>query len=325
MSDLESLPDVCRAALEAHAPEYFALDAAGRTAWRARYANDRTPAMDAVSRELLKSVLGLSDDRIAALNDPDAHDRLEYEQMDRINAVSIHLQGVGPHSVMLNEWLADGKTILSWDTLRLYDEDQHDFQVAAAAEHGHPKSDPTYRGDLYGCWARARIDGELTYLTLSMASGHILSEMESAGFDIVQELVPYTYEPGPEHMKDVGGGCVRWDMHVNANGQEALQKHLSDAARTHANARFEAISREMHDAGKGVVWILSNPDDRPGARAKAFVYSDITALDAVRMEHLVGDTLALQDTSSWLMDRVAEEIAGLRAHLEAEASSLAPA
>ena len=43
------------------------------------------------------------------------------------------------------------------------------------------------------------------------------------------------------------------------------------------------------------------------------------------MEHLVGDTLALQDTSSWLMDRVAEEIAGLRAHLEAEASSFAPA
>lgn len=75
------------------------------------------------------------------------------------NQALLFFQGMGDDQFYLNEYLDEQTTLLDFETLYDYDYHDHCFQEKARKEEEPGYVIRPYRGTLYYCWARLRIDG----------------------------------------------------------------------------------------------------------------------------------------------------------------------
>jgi len=273
-----ALPPPLRRALMRVRPEFFTWPLPEQEHYGAAI-----PSTDALPIEsaLLKDLFSITD----------ADQELMTEQQNRLNETLLPLTGIGEDCFYLNEWLGEGVTLLDFATVCDYDRDDHRFQ-----EESRVKEDATYivkpyRGDLHHRWARLFVDGRFTYATLSSAARHILSAMQGHADELVDELVPHRYVRGSNHGKRMEKG-YQWNMQVDAGGKEGLLDDLRDNIYSHLSIRYDELAENWYARAPRCVFIAER--SIPGENNMDFVFSDPTAMQAVRFRSFLRDCRAIE-------------------------------
>jgi hypothetical protein len=284
---------VLRRAIIRVKPEYFAWPVADQECYRVCM-----PEQDAFRMEqaVVRSLFALQVETPAQLSA--AMDTFTPAQYLQFNSTMLPLQGIGEDHFFLNECFGD-KSLLDFVTLYEYDSDDHCFQEQVRQNEDSQYTAKPYQGNLFHRWARLRIDGAFYYATLSSAASYLYSRVEDVGCDMIEELIPHTYVASKEHGKREGTG-IRWDRRIDAGGMEAQLEELRHRFWHYLFARHEALLQEFDAAAKRVYFYDESQPDDPQMH---IVFSDQTALQAVRLRHFVRDCRGMagdpQELEAW--------------------------
>lgn len=157
----------------------------------------------------------------------DILDDIPVPKLNIINWASLFTQGIGEDYIYLNECMAKGKSLLDFSTLYDFDYDDYLFQ-----EKANKREFPDYKGANYFAykhpsWVRLLIQGKFYYASFLSLATYLLDEIESAGNDYINELIPHNFVDGENQGKREKGGFL-WDMKIDAGGLEDLAKITSD-------------------------------------------------------------------------------------------------
>lgn len=242
-----------------------------------------------IRQSLLKTLFGFD----AA--DEEAMDEILREFDDSqyllLNSALLPLYGIGEDHFFLNESMAEGVTLLDFETVGDYARDDHEFQEKARKEDSPDYQAKPYRGNLSPCWARLNLDGTFHYATLYSLAGFLSDAIEETGMERIETLIPHRFVEGKRHGQREEGG-YRYDMRVDAGGQEAPLEELQRRFHEYQNARYECLLDRLDTEGARKVFLRRDPaSSDPQLRV---IFSDKTALDAVRFKHFVRDCRAIE-------------------------------
>lgn len=269
-------------------PEFFAWPAEEQLRYRVKLPDaDHEAIVSALLREH-------GERRPAALAKLESHGRVPLDLQNRINEWLQPLKGIGEDAFALNEHFADGSSLLDFPTLLAYDRDDHAFQQDANLREVKDFKDlqpEPYSGALHGTWARMLVDGRLCYVTLTMLSWQLHGAMEEAANAQIESLVPHRHVRGPEDGKRDKSGAVRWDMRVDANGQEALLDELKHRVWEEESRRRQELGQLLCEQHQGVCFLDDQPweHEDPDESNLLVVFSDPGALAAVRFTSFLRD------------------------------------
>jgi hypothetical protein len=289
-------------------PEYFAWSVENQERYAvAMPAADREHLAEVLMAELFGRTFGSREESAAAA------DNLPLDELERWNQAVLPFTGIGEDHFFLNEWFADGKSILDFDTVRAYDEDDYHFQEAARTKDDPSYGGKPYRGSLYSSWARLYVEERFTYATLSMAAGYIYAQLENKGQGLLEERIPHRYVPGRHHGKPDGDNW-QWDMRVDAGGQEGVLEELRRRVWDYQSARHEVLQTAWDAADRCGVYLVD--ESKPPESNLHVVFTDKAALSAVRFRSFLRDCRALERSVSELSRAVEEEQAALARFIE---------
>ena len=221
--------------------------------------------------------------------------------------------GVGEDSFFLNEYLDEGKTLLDFDTLYEYDYDDHNFQEQARTDEIPDYVVKPYRGALYYAWARLFIDGVFHYASLCMAAGYVYSRLDESGQEKVSTLIPHRYVNAKDHGKREGKGTI-FSQRIDADGKEAQAEELQRRFWDYLSQRYDALRTEFDGQARKAVYMEDK--SRPHDPHMNFIFSDKTALQAVRFRYFMRDCRPLVADRRELDAVITRERQALDAYLE---------
>lgn len=201
-----------------------------------------------IRRALLSSLLGIEVSTAAQLDD--VMKGFDDECYLLLNSTLLPFQGIGENDFLLNEWLADGVSLLDFETLGDYARDDHEFQDEARKKEDPAYEIRPYQGDLHPCWARLNIDGEFHYATLVSLAKHLVDTLDETGSEQIEALIPQRYD---EYLS------ARHERVLDQFDEEAMQQIY--------------IQRETQGLEAHI----------------RFIFSDKSALDAVRFRQFFSD------------------------------------
>ena len=274
-----------RRAIISVVPDYFAWTEKAQERYRANMPDDD----DFRIRQIVINVLfGIKtttrDDLEAAL---DAFDGGQYLLL---NGTLLQLTGIGDDFFLLNEYFAENTSLLDFETVYDYDHADHVFQESWRQRDIPDYTAKPYRGSLYFRWARLQINGVFHYANLCTMAGYVHSKLEEFGFDKINGLIPHEYVEGKNHGKREGQGAL-FDMRIDAGGLEPQLEELKDRYYRYLSIRFESLLDSYHaNTPKRLYQIDDNQESEPH---RDFIFTDITALQAVRFKHFMKDCNAI--------------------------------
>ena len=230
-----------------------------------------------------------------------------------LNSTMLPLQGIGADSFFLNESLPEDKTLLDFETLGDYARDDHQFQEQARRQDDPDYVIRPYRGDLHHSWARLHIDGAFHYADLSSQAGYLVDVLDGLSFDRIQSLIPHEYVDGANHGKREGKGFI-YDKHVDAQGLEGQLEELQRRYYAYMNKRHEDLLDLFDKTARKRVYLRDR--SRADDPHMDFVFSDKTALDAVRFRHFMSDCRLLAGDNRELETQIDHERHAAVAFLE---------
>ena len=271
-------------------PEYFTWSADERLRFRSKLP-------DADSTALIEALLkAYGRKRPAAMAKLESQGRIPLELQGEINQWMQPLVGIGEDSFSLSESFAADDSLLDFPTLLSYDQGDHAFQEESR-KHDDPKHVMRpYAGALHSTWARCQISGRLCYLTLSMAAWHLYATMQEAANDEIERLVPHRHVPGPDDGTVEQGGLIRWDMRVEADGQEGLLEELQRRTWDYEFRRSQELLLEYRSSSQGATFFIDNPypGDPTADMNLLIVFSNPEALARVRFTSFLRDCRAIE-------------------------------
>ena len=288
-------------------PDFFALPPVERERVAAHLSpTDRA----ALKRVLLEELFGIT----AATGDEveSAMDELDLDQGNVVNATVLPLFGIGKDSFFLNEYFAEGDSLLNYETVEDWDRDCFDFQERACREDDSEYAGRPYLGYLFGGWARLFVDDRFTYGILTMGAAHVHEKVRSHAEDVIDKLIPHRYVPGSEHGKRVSGG-YQWNMRPDAGGREAILDELRHRSYAYQTERYEALVRTWDEQRLGAVYLVDRSED--GEHTLDAVFTDRTALRAVRFRSFLDDCRRLERPATELEPQIEEEKTAAEAFL----------
>jgi hypothetical protein len=244
-----------------------------------------------------------------------AHDDLTGTQNDLLNSIVLPLTGIGEDNFFLDEFFAEGESVLSFRTVYDYDRAEHEIQESARAEQVSPYVKRPYHGVLYFAWARLFMDEVFTCGHLSMVAGHIQARADEHVSEIVDALVPHEYVQGNNHGKRSERGFV-WDMRVQAGGKEGLLDELRFCQSAYFDKRYDALAKTWDRSAARAVYISER--DVPGEMDREFLFSDTAALKAVRFRSFLRDCRAIERPAAELTPHIDSEIQAANIFMHAE-------
>ncbi len=227
--------------------------------------------------------------------------KLTLGEQNRWNEAILPFKGIGEDSFFLNEYFAEGESILDFETLRAYDEDDYRFQEKVRKEQSAGYQDRPYRGSLYLEWARLFVDGQFTYATLSMAAGYVVSELDAEADEIIGRRIPHRYRRGKNHGKREGDSW-EWDLRVDAGGQEGILDELRRRVYAYTAERYEALLDQWDARGRIGVYVLETSE--PPECNYHFVFTDRQALEKVRFRSFLRDCRRMERAVAELNEAV---------------------
>ncbi len=310
-------PELRRAVMVAR-PEFFTWSAEQQLRYRVNLPDDdREGIIAALLREH-------GERRPAARARLESRGRVPLELQDRINEWLQPLRGIGEDAFSLNEHFAEGSSILEFATLLDYDRDDHAFQQDANQRDFKDYVVEPYTGSLHSTWARVLVDGRLCYVTLTMASWHLFGTMEEAANAEIEIRIPHRHVRGPEDGKRDERGSVRWDMRVEAGGQEALLEELQHRVWDEQFRRRRELGRVFCEQRRRACFLDDHPWEYqpPNERNLLVVFSDPEALAAVRFASFLNDCRRIESALAELRALEAREAEGMREFVAAQHEDL---
>ncbi len=289
-------------------PEYFSWPPEQRERYGVAIpAPDRAALDAALLAELFGRTFATQQEAV------DAADHIPLDERNRWNELILPLTGIGKDHFFLNEWFAEGKSILDYDTVRDFDEADYRFQEEARKEEDSAYVGKPYRGSLYLNWARLYVDGRFNYATLSMAAGYIYAQLGGAAHDLLEERIPHRFVPGKNHGR-IEGDDFRWDLRVDANGQEGILEELRQRIWGYEESRWDALLSVWDESARSGVYLL---DESHSEEANLhFVFTDKESLAAARFRSFLRDSRAMHRSSKELEGAVDEEKSALARFVE---------
>lgn len=242
-----------------------------------------------------------------------AVDQLSPAEQNLWNEAVLPLHGLGEDCFFLNEAFADDESLLDFETLRDYDENDHRFQENARKEADPDYSGRPYRGSLYLNWARLFVDGRFAYATLSTAAGYTYTRLETSASELLEQRIPHRYVPGRNHDK-VRDECWEWDMRLDANGEEGILEELRRRVWRYELDRWNALSTAYDESDDSGVYLLDESEH--GEFNLHFVFSNKRALSAVRFRSFLRDCRRIERPASEIESRFESERAALATFIE---------
>lgn len=277
-------PELRRAVMAAR-PEFFAWSVEEQLRYRVKLpGGDREAIVAALLREHGQR-------RPAALARLESRGRIPLDLQNHINEWLQPLKGIGEDAFSLSESFAEGSSLLDFETLLDYDRDDHAFQQEANRRDFENYEPQPYTGALHGAWARVLVDGRLCYLTLSMASWQLYSAMQDAADAEIEARIPHRHVRGPEDGKRDERGMIRWDLRVEAGGQEALLEELQHRVWSEQLRRRLELGQILAAQHQGACFLDDAPWEAspPDECNLLVVFSDPDALGAVRFASFLRD------------------------------------
>ena len=237
-----------------------------------------------IRQAVLRALFGIEVDTEEGMNE--ALNGFNDEQYLLLNSTLLPFQGIGEDKFFLNEWLADGVTLLDFETLGDYAQHDHEFQEQARRAEDPAYDIGPYQGDLHPCWARLTTNGEFHYATLVSLARHLSDALDETGAEQIETLIPHKYVEGKNHGKREQGGMV-WDYRVDAGGMEPQLEELRHRYYQYLRDCHARLLNRFDDDAMHHVYIRHK---KQGLEPHIeFVFSDKSALDAVRLRHFFSD------------------------------------
>lgn len=270
-----------RRAMIAASPDYFSWDPGAQERYRLALPKD---ARFRVAQALLKSLFGRTVNTEEQLDA--AFKTFDNRHYRLFNSVMLFVHGLGEDLFFLNEYLGEGKTLADFETIGAYDYDDYCFQQEALKEECLERAALPYQGTFQGTWARLYIDGKFFYASLWMAAAYLRSVIDEAGLDKVAALIPHRYVRGKDDGKREGHGTLL-DLRIETDGQEAQLEELKSRFYRYLGERQRALATTFDGEERQRVYLVEERmDDDPHMQ---FVFTDKTALQAVRLRHFMTD------------------------------------
>lgn len=289
-------------------PEYFAWPIEAQERYRVSM-----PEKDAfrLRQELLKALFGIraqTDDDLAEISNTFGD-----EEHLVFNRALLPAAGVGEDYFFLNEYMDEGKTLLDFDTLYAYDQDDHGFQEQARKDQIPDYVVKPYRGAFYYSWARLLIDGAFHYASLCMAAGYVYSNIDEFGQEKLSALIPHRYVKAKDHGTREGNGTI-FSQRIDADGKEPQAEELQRRLGDYLPKRFDALLTEFDGHARRAVYM--EDFSRQHDPHMNVIFSDKTALQAVRFRHFMSDCRPLVADRAELDAVISRERQALDAYLE---------
>jgi len=280
-------------------PDYFALPKTERGYYRLHM---NTEDEFRIRQTVLKELFGLAVNTTEELDS--ALDAFDDNKHLLLNSTLLPLQGIGEDDFFLNEYLDTDVTLLDFSTVGDYTRDDHRFQEQARKQDNPDYEIRPYRGDIHRCWARLMIDGTFHYADISSLAGYLTDLLDELGFDQIAGLIPYRYIDGPNYGKRDNHGYV-YDKRLDADGLEGQLQALQDRYYTYMRERHEEVLDRFNTSPTTCVYIRDRT--RNNEPQIDFVFSDATALDAVRFRHFVSDARRIASDPAELDSLIEQE------------------
>ena len=296
--DRQKLLVAARKALIAADAHYFAWTPEEQERFRATMGKDERRRIQRVLLDDLLDIKCRTDEIDDVWND------MPLTNLNQLNWARLLTTGIGEDYIYLNECMAEGKTLLDFPTLYDYDYADYLFQ-----EEARKRDFPDYKGIEYYAyqhpsWVRLLIQEQFYYATFTSLATHVLDEVESAGDEIIRQLIPHEYVDGKNHGKQDKGGFL-WDMKIDAAGQEAQLDELRSRWYGYQQERWLALS-ESNVQRLTAVYVYDK--DWDGDPHRFFVFTNERTLNQIRWRHFLSDCNSLVADYAEVEKLLTEEI-----------------
>lgn len=232
-------------------------------------------------------------------------------KLNVLNWANLLTEGIGEDYISLNEFMAEGKSLLDFSTLYDYDYADYLFQ-----EEARKQDFPDYKGADYfaiqhPAWVRLLIQEQFYYASFTSLATYFLDEIGSAGDDHIDQLIPHDYVDGKNQGKAEKGGFL-FDMKIDAQGLEAQLEELKSRWYIYQRERWYALSKTFSDLPSAVFTLDQDWDDDPH---RFFIFSNASTLKQIRWQHFLSDCEPLVTDFSVMEEQFKKEIGDAKSWL----------
>lgn len=233
-------------------------------------------------------------------------------KLNILNWASLLTRGIGEDFIVLNEMLADDKSLLNFTSLYDYNYDDYLFQ-----EQANKKEFPDYEGMEYYAykhpsWIRLLINADFYYATFTSVATQLCDDFEEAGREYIDQLIPHKLVEGKNHGKQEKGG-VLWDMKEDANGLEGQLKELNHRWYPYLQERWLGISIANSKLSPAVYTLDNDWDNDP---QRSFIFTNEETLKKLRWRYFLSDCESLMSDYSVLEKQLEQEISRAKSFLD---------
>jgi hypothetical protein len=287
-----------RKALMVADSHYYAWSVQQQERFRATMSEKKRQKVRCVLLDYLLGIKCSSKELTGVWND------IPFSKLNIINWASLLTQGIGEDFIYLNECMAEGKSLLDFSTLYDYDYDDYLFQEKVKKQDFTDYKSTDYFAFQHPSWVRLLIHEQFYYANFMSLATYLLDEIESAGNDYINQLIPHDYVDGKNHGKREKGGFL-WDMKIDAGGLEAQLDELKSRWYDYQQECWLALSKASDDLPPAVYIQDKDWDDDPH---RFFIFNNASALKRIRWQHFLSDCEPLITEFSVVNEQLEHEI-----------------
>jgi hypothetical protein len=193
-----------------------------------------------------------------------------------------------------------------------YDYADHLFQEQARKEDSKDYKGSDYYAFRWPPWVRLLINDEFYYATFTSVATQLCDDIEEAGREYIEQLIPHKLVEGINHGKQEKGG-VLWDYKEEANGQEQQLKELQHRWYPYLHKCWLAIS-QINTGLEPAVYTKDQQWDQDPHRS--FIFTNEKTLKKVHWRTFLSDCKPLMADYSILNKQLDQEIEKAKSFLD---------
>jgi hypothetical protein len=258
-------------------PDYFALSGRDQEIFRVTKDENASKKIKCIILEnLLETPCGI--DTV-----DDLWEEIETPNLFVLNWAMLLTDGIGEDFIYLNEGLADGVTLLNFESLYDFDFDDYLFQEKSNKKEFSNYQSRDYYPFRFPPWIRLLINDEFHYGELTSVASYIQDGLNELGSQYIDSLIPHDFVEGKNHGKPTKLGFT-YDMVLDAAGLEGQLDELNDRWHSYIQERCLSINK-THTQSAPAVFIKDNSDE-PN---RSFIFNNEAALKQVRWRSFLTD------------------------------------
>jgi hypothetical protein len=258
-------------------------------------------ARQKIERVLLSDLLGIK----CKLTEVDeVWNDLPLKNLNVLNWGNLLTKGIGEDFISLSEFMAEGETLIDFETLYDYDYADYLFQEEARKEDDKNYQGADYYAFRWPPWIRLLIDDNFWYSSFTSVARHLNDGIDEAGSDYIDQLIPYEYVEGKDHGKETKAG-ISWDMKADANGLEGQLDELKHRWHPYLQESWLAVSKRNAKLEPAVYSKDENWDNDPH---RSFIFTNEATLKKVRWRYFLSDSEPLMADYSFLEKQLEKEV-----------------